>query len=172
MGWWGSSFSYPKTMDQCTGAGYTQLCSSLCTFLKVAYSMKQLVPWVEGRIFLMHFHQSAGQTGPMGWLGFPPLKSMSQEGYGAALLFPLYSPGKFIAAWSGQHKEFFLHLPVHPSQCKQSLANHWAVMKHKLCSERIGGFSVQGVLYMQYIYYLGSLSLTIFFPLYFWMDKL
>lgn len=150
MGWLGSSSSYPETMGQCTGAGYMQLCSSSCKFFKLAYRMKQLVfPGGKAgysRCISANLLFVLGQTGLMGWLGFPSLKSMSQECCRAALFFPPHSPGKFIAAWSGQHKGFFLCLPVHPSQWKQSFANHWAVMNHKLCSEKIGGFSVQGVL--------------------------
>lgn len=151
-----------------------QLCSSSWRFSNVAYRMTQTVflGWKAGYSWCISTNLlfALGQTGLMEWLGFPPLKSMSQEGCGAAVLFPPHSPGKFMAAWSEQHKEFFLCLPVHLSQRKQSFANHWAV----ICSERIGGFSVQGVLYMQYIYYPGSLSLTTFFFSffsYFWMGK-
>lgn len=82
-----------------------QLCSSPCKVFKGAYRMKQPVflGWKAGYSWCVSTNLLfvLGQIGLMEWLGFPPLKSMSQEGCGRAVLFPSHSPGKFMAFWSG-----------------------------------------------------------------------
>lgn len=59
-------------------------------------------------------------------------KCVSWGGLGAAMLCPPRLLGKFMTAWSGEHKESFLCLLVSPSQWKQSFVSHWAVMNHKI----------------------------------------